>query len=74
MDLINKQLSPEANAKVVISEGKLSLMAVLDTAGMDASVVVSVDTDYFLDELAAKIPGTMDDAIIAVLKAALKSL
>lgn len=74
MDILEKQISPEAKAKVVLAAGKLTLTADLDTGGLDAQVSVSVDTDYFLDELAKKIPGQIDDAIIAVLKSAMKSL
>lgn len=74
MDIIEKQLSPEAKAKVEIVDGKISLSADLDTQGMDATLKVSVDAEYFIDELAKKIPGQIDDAIFAVLKSALKAL
>lgn len=74
MDILVKDVGPEAKVKVVISGGKLSLVALLDTKGVDANVSVGIDSDYFLDELAKKIPGTLDDAIIGVLKMALKSL
>ena len=74
MVLINKQISPEANAKVEIVAGKIQLIAALDSQGVDAEVKFSVDAEYFLDELAKKIPGQIDDAIFAVLKTALKDL
>lgn len=74
MEILAKQISPEAKAKVEIVEGKLKLSANLDTQGVDAVVSVAVDTDYFIDELAKKIPGQIDDAIFAVLKTALKDL
>lgn len=74
MEIINKQISPEANALVEIKEGKLQLSVKLDTQGLDGQLSVSVDSDYFIDELAKKIPGTIDDAIFAVLKGALKQL
>lgn len=74
MDILVKDLGPEAKVKVVISGGKLSLVADLDTKGVDANVSVGVDTDYFLDELAKKIPGVIDDAVINVLKIAVKAL
>ena len=74
MDLISKQLSPEANVKVVLSGGKINLVAALDTKGMDANLSMSVDSDYFLDELAKAIPGQIDDAILAILKTALKAM
>lgn len=74
MDILVKDVGPEAKVKVVVSGGKLSLVALLDTKGVDANVSVSVDSDYFLDELAKKIPGQVDDAVINILKIALKSL
>lgn len=74
MEILNKQISPEAKALVEIKEGKLQLSAVLDTGGVDANVAVAVEVDYFIDELAKKIPGQIDDAIFAVLKSALKDL
>lgn len=74
MEILNKQISPEAKALVEIKEGKLQLSAVLDTGGVDANVAVAVEVDYFIDELAKKIPGQIDDAIFAVLKNALKAL
>jgi hypothetical protein len=74
MEILNKQISPEAKALVEIKEGKLQLSAVLDTGGVDANVAVAVEVDYFIDELAKKIPGQIDDAIFAVLKTALKDL
>lgn len=74
MELINKQISPEANAKVEIVAGKIQLIAALDSQGVDAEVKFSVDAEYFLDELAKKIPGIIDDAILGVIKTAVKAL
>lgn len=74
MEILNKQISPESKALVEIKDGKLQLSAVLDTGGVDANVAVAVEVDYFIDELAKKIPGQIDDAIFAVLKTALKDL
>lgn len=74
MELINKQISPEANAKVEIVAGKIQLSAALDSQGVDAEVKFSVDAEYFLDELAKKIPGVIDDAILGVIKTAVKAL
>lgn len=74
MELINKQISPEANAKVEITAGKIQISAALDSQGVDAEVKVSVDAEYFLDELAKKIPGVIDDAILGVIKTAVKAL
>lgn len=74
MDLLVKELGAEGKVKLVVEGGKLKLVVEYDSKGMDGSVSMSVDSDYFIDELAAKIPGQIDDAIFAVLKSALKQL
>lgn len=74
MDIVDKQISPEAKVKLVVGGGKIGLAGVLDTKGVDVNLSVLADVDYFIDELAAKIPGQLDDAILAVLKSALKAL
>lgn len=40
--------------------------------GKGGKVEAKVETDYFMDLLAEKIPGEVDDAVINLLKAALK--
>jgi hypothetical protein len=74
MELLSKQIGSEGQAKVEISGGKLSLVALFDSKGLDGEVKLSVDADYFMDELAKKIPGQLDDAVLAILKGALKAL
>lgn len=74
MDLITKDLGAEGKVKLAIEGGKLSFICTYDGKGMDGEMKMSVDSDYFMDELAKKIPGTIDDSIIAVIKIALKSL
>lgn len=74
MNLVNEALGSEGSVSVDLSGGKLSLSAKYDSKGLDGEVKLSVDSDYFLDKLAEAIPGKLDDAVIAVLKAALKQL
>jgi len=74
MDLISEQLGPEAKVKVVIERGKIGLTLELDTKGLDGKVGLFVDSEYFLDELAKAIDGKIDDAVINILKTALKAL
>lgn len=74
MDVLDKQISKEANVKVEIVGGKIEVAAALDTAGVDVGAKITVEVDYFIDALAAKIPGAVDDAIFGVLKAALKQI
>jgi hypothetical protein len=41
-------------------------------AGKGGSVMVKVEGEYLLDKIAEAIPGTIDDTVISILKAALK--
>jgi hypothetical protein len=62
----------EATLDVDFKEGKLRLSVSYDGKGADAGLFVDIDPDYFLDKLKAVIPGQIDDAIIEMLKGALK--
>lgn len=53
------QVAKEVKIEVKVAAGKVQLL-------------IEVDSDMLLDELAAKIPGQIDDAVIQVIKAALK--
>lgn len=74
MEVVNEQISKESNVKVEIVAGKIEIAAGLDTSGADVSAKIVVDVDYFLDKLAEKIPGQIDDAVISIFKAALKAI
>lgn len=54
--------------------GKLVASASLAGPAVGASLSISVDSDHVLDAIAAAIPGKIDDALIAVIKAALKAV
>jgi len=62
----------EASLDLDFKEGKLRLSVSYDGKGADAGLFVDLDPDYFLDKLKAVIPGQIDDAIIEMLKGALK--
>lgn len=62
----------EAALDVDFVDGKLRLSVSYDGKGADAGLYVDVEPDYFLDKLKAVIPGSIDDAIIDMLKGALK--
>ncbi len=74
MDIISKELGSAGSVSVKIEEGKIKLQSNYADGGLDGQVSLAVDSDYFLDKLAEKIPGQIDDAIIQVMKAALKQL
>jgi hypothetical protein len=68
---IEKALGPEAKLDIKVGGGKVVLSVVYAGAGGGADVSVSLESGYFIDKLAAAIPGSIDDAILAILKAAL---
>lgn len=62
----------EAALDVDFKDGKLRLSVSYDGKGADAGIYVDLEPEYFLDKLAAAIPGKLDDAVIEMLKGALK--
>lgn len=70
-DLASGPIGAEASYDVKLVEGKLVIVAKYDGAETDAELKVAIDAGLFMDKLAALIPGTIDDAIIAVIKGAL---
>lgn len=74
MDILDKKIGAEGAVKVIFSGGKISLTGSEETKGVGIELTVSVDADYFLDQLALALPGTLDDAIIAVVKSAIHNL
>lgn len=73
MDLGQKDLGGDGSLDLKLVGGDLVLVVSHASKGADANLQVKVRSDYFIDKLAAVIPGAVDDAILQVLKAALKS-
>lgn len=71
-DLISGNLGTVGSYDVAFKGGNLivSLTAAIPP-GESGSVTLSVDSNKVLDALAAAIPGKIDDAVIAIIKAAL---
>jgi len=67
-------IGSEGKAKVELKDGKLYIVGFYDGKQMDAELKVGIEVDMFIDQLAEAIPGKIDDAILGVLKVALKSL
>lgn len=59
---------------IEVKDGVISLIAKHEGSDASVNVIVNLKADVLLDKLAAKIPGTIDDAIISVIKAALKNI
>lgn len=73
MELVNKQVGSEAAVEVRVEGLKLVLVMKYDGAQMDGEMKIAIDGEQFADKLAAAIPGKIDDAVIGMLKAALKA-
>jgi hypothetical protein len=73
-ELAEVSLGSEGKLELDVSKGKLVLRVMYDGKQVDASAAVAADIDLFFDLLAAKIPGKIDDALLAVAKMALKAL
>ena len=73
-EIMDKQIGigTEGKVEVKLMNGKLYLVGKYDGVQADAELSVGIEVDMFIDQLAAKIPGSVDDAIFGVLKAALK--
>lgn len=67
-------LGSEAGLKLSVVAGKLRIEITSDHASGKAGAFVEESADYFLDKLAALIPGVWDDAVIALAKQAIKVL
>lgn len=73
MELAQGEIGAEGSYDLALVGGKLVLSVKHASKGAELGVSVAVDGDYFADKLAAAIPGKLDDAIIGMLKAALKA-
>ena len=69
---MEKAISSEVKFDLDIKDGKIVVSAMYDGKGLDSTISLAMDGEYFLDKLAEKIPGKMDDMIIAAIKGALK--
>lgn len=72
-ELVNQAVGKEGNVTVTLTNEGLVIEAKADTKLVDASLKVVVGVDALLDMIAAKIPGTFDDKLIALAKVALKA-
>jgi hypothetical protein len=74
MKVLYEMQQGDLKTVVKVEDGNVVNETTLATKGLSSSLVTKVDSDYFLDKLAEAIPGTLDDALISMLKAALKKL
>lgn len=64
----------ELDVKIEFKEGKLALIVQDEGKQGGGQIELHLSTDALLDKLAAAIPGTLDDAVIAIVKEALKKV
>ena len=68
--ILRGNLGSEASYGLTFENGQLVFSMVYDGDGVDGRLEIMLDPAYFLDQLAKAIPGQVDDAVIAMLKAA----
>jgi hypothetical protein len=74
VDIVEKDLGPEGSVSLKFEDGKAKLALKHEHASGAVSLLVEEDAGYFLDKLAAAIPGAWDDAALAILKGLVKGL
>jgi hypothetical protein len=72
--LVELEISKETELDLEIKDGKMRFSFGYDGKGLDGGVYLDLDPEYFMDKLAALIPGEIDDALLGMLKVALKAL
>lgn len=72
MELVDVPVGSEAKLEVDLVEGKLQLSFAYEGKGVGSKLSVMLEPEYFMDKLAAAIPGKIDDAVLALIKGALK--
>lgn len=74
VEITKGALGSEGSYALSVQDGKLMLTVSHAHASGSVSIIVQEDAGYFLDKLAALIPGTFDDVLIGLAKDALKRL
>lgn len=74
MELVHGAIGAEASYDLKMEAGLLKLSVSYKGNEAGASASVSLEPGLFLDKLKALIPGQIDDAVIELLKSALKAL
>ena len=66
------ELGKEVKMDFKFEGDKVILSAMYDGKGVDSTISIMLEAEYFLDKIAEAIPGQVDDMVIAALKGALK--
>jgi len=73
MPLAEGMVGPETKYTLEFKDGKLIMGIHYDGTQADASLVIGLEAEMFLDMLAEAIPGKLDNAVFNVIKAAMKA-
>lgn len=68
--VVKGNLGSEAKYDISFEDGQLVLSVRYDGDGIDGHLEIMLDAAHFVDMLADAIPGTVDDAVFAIIKAA----
>lgn len=73
---MEKAIGAEGVLKIELVDGKVQVAVGYDSKGVDVSLGVAVESDYFVDKLAAAVPGesALEAGLVAALKLALRSV
>lgn len=74
MDLASGQVGSEGAYELKFEDGKAVLKVTHAHASGKVSLIVEEDAIYFMDKLKDAIPGKIDDAVIELLKGAVKAV
>lgn len=73
-DIVDGKIGELGAYDVEFKGGKLIAKASIEKLGLSAALELSADSDLVLDAIAKAIPGKIDDAVVSVIKVALKSM
>jgi len=72
-DIIDGKLGAVGSYDIEFKGGKLvARVSAAAPFGLEAGILLSLDSDAVLDAIARAIPGSIDDAVVNVIKGALK--
>lgn len=74
MDVVNQAIGPQANVKVSISGGKLTVTSSFAGQETSAATSISCDVSLLITELEAKTSSTLGQEALALLAGAVKAV
>lgn len=72
-DIVQGQIGPEAKYSLKFENGKLRAEIAYDSKIVDSGLFVEIGADELIETIKLAIPGKIDDAILDMMKIALKA-